>query len=63
MDNVKMLRMMTSGNSDLLQEIRKFMKISRCAWIGTSRLHTYIHLCWDHAGYSLYKWGALVSAK
>lgn len=29
---------------------------SRCACIGTcnTRLRTYIHVCWDHAGYSLY---------
>lgn len=31
-------------------------KISRCACIGTSnsRLRTYIHVRWDHGGYSLY---------
>ena len=64
MDNVKMLRMMTSGNSDLLQEIRKFHDV-QCIGTSNSRLRTYIHVRWDHGGIllillvSLEKWGAL----
>lgn len=66
-DNVKMLRMMTSGNSDLMQEIRKFHDVHAQVLVIVDYGHTfmYVGIMGDtpYTACFTIKWGAPVSAK